>query len=283
MGNVCISSGIVKAVISDMGAQMTSLKKDGREIIWEGDPAVWGEQAPFLFPICGRLRDNKYMLDNKEYHLGLHGFARTMPFEIETQSENEVTFLLKSTEETMKCFPRTFECRITYRLIKNCMEVTYDVKNTDAETMYFSMGAHEGYACPEGIEEYSVVFEHEENLETVVLDGGYLSRENSVIAQNTRELPLKYEYFDDNSLVFKKLRSRRVSLRRKNGMECVSVDFCGFDNLLLWTEPGAGYICIEPWCGLPDYSDGDYDITRKEGIITLAPGGHCVRRHTIIL
>ena len=98
-----------------------------------------------------------------------------------------------------------------------------------------------------------------------------------------QHIKLKYEYFNDNSLVFKNLRSKKVSLKHRSGGKYISVDFHGFDYLVLWTMPGAGYICIEPWCALPDYADSDYDITRKEGIISLEPGESCTRQHTIIL
>ena len=141
MKQVRISNEIAEAVISELGAEIKSLKKNGREIIWEGDPSVWEGQAPFLFPICGGLRDNRYILNNREYHLEKHGFASKMQFDIESQCENAVTFLLKDTPETLECFPNTFECRVTYRIIETGLAITYDVKNTDIKTMYFSMGA----------------------------------------------------------------------------------------------------------------------------------------------
>lgn len=283
MERVRISNGSVEAVIWTFGAEIKSLKKDGHEVIWEGDAAVWEGQAPFLFPICGALREGRYVLDNTEYRLAQHGFAKNMLFDIESKSENSVTFLLRDTPETLECFPNKFECRITYKIIENRLEITYDVTNTDSRTMYFSMGAHEGYACPEGIEEYSIIFENEEKLETVLLDGSYLSHDTEVLAADTHELPLKYEYFDDNSLVFTNLRSKKLSLTNRRSGKSISVDFNGFDYLVLWTMPHAGFICIEPWCGIPDYSDSDYDITRKEGIIKLAPGCGVKRRHSIIL
>ena len=147
--------------------------------------------------------------------------------------------------------------------------------------MYFSMGSHEGYACPGGIEEYSIVFENEEQLECTVLDGRLLIHGTYSLGDNGRELPLKYKYFDDNSLVFTALSSRKAILKHRNGKFAVGVEFDGFDYLILWTIPNEEYICIEHWCGIPDYTDSDGDITHKEGIIALEPGNHCIRRHTI--
>ena len=75
-----ISNGEITAVISTRGAELKSVVKNGREFIWEGDPNVWAGQAPLLFPICGGLKDDKYVLGGNEYTLEKHGFARFKEF-----------------------------------------------------------------------------------------------------------------------------------------------------------------------------------------------------------
>ncbi|UKI38072.1 MAG: hypothetical protein L6V93_08775 [Clostridiales bacterium] len=44
-----------------------------------------------------------------------------------------------------------------------------------------------------------------------------------------------------------------------------------FDCLMLWTKPGAPYICIEPWTSAPDDEASDYDFTKKFCITKLMP------------
>ena len=41
--------------ITPAGAELTRIcdKKNGQEMLWEGDPAVWGRHSPILFPFCG--------------------------------------------------------------------------------------------------------------------------------------------------------------------------------------------------------------------------------------
>lgn len=280
--NVQISNGILDVTISELGAEMKSLKKDGHEVIWEGDPTVWSGQSPFLFPICGAVKDGKYKMSGKEYRISKHGFAQNMMFEITNQTEETVTFVLKNTPETEEVYPWEFECSITYSIENGDeLEVTYDVFNIGEKKMYFSWGAHEAYACPEGIEEYSIIFEEEEKLDTVLLDGSLLSHDTYRIAENTKELALKNEYFKLDTLIFKDLKSRKVTLRRHDGKNIADVDFNGFDYLLIWTMPGAKFICIEPWCGIPDYNDSDGDITRKQGINEVESGKHFVRKHIL--
>ena len=279
--NITISNSKLTVTINTFGAELKSIIQDGTEYLWNGDPDVWSGQAPILFPLCGGLKDDKYIFKGKEYTLPKHGFARNSEFIAERTTSDSATFLLTSDESTLKDFPFEFELRITYTLKGNVIDVKNEVTNKGSEDMYFSIGAHEGYACPEGIEEYSIIFEQPENLNASVLDGNLLEYDTVNIAENVTELPLKQEYFEIDALVFLDLKSRKASLKNNQTGKTIDVAFDGFDYLLLWTKPGANYICIEPWCGIPDFVDSDYDITKKTGIIKLEAGKTCVKEHSI--
>ena len=60
-----------------------------------------------------------------------------------------------------------------------------------------------------------------------------------------------------------------------------AVCFPGFDTFLIWTIPGASFVCLEPWCGITDRIDTNQDITTKEKIQVLAPGDVFTREHAI--
>lgn len=275
-----IANEKIKCTISALGAEIQSIIKDGKEIIWEGNPDVWSGKAPVLFPICGGLKDDKYTYEGKEYTLPKHGFVRKSEFEIEKHAKESVTFLLSSNEDTLKCYPFDFELRITYTLSGAELRVDYNVTNIGENNMYFSIGSHEAYACPEGIEEYSVVFEEEETLDSSILNGNLLEYDTIRIGESIRELPLKYDFFAVDALVFLNLKSRKVTLMHKVE-KVVDVAFDGADYLLLWTKPTGRYICIEPWCGVPDFEDSDYDITKKRGIIAVEPKKTATKTHTL--
>lgn len=277
---IVISNEKIRCVISTMGAEIQSITKNDKELIWEGNPQVWSGKSPVLFPICGGLKDDKYIYNGKEYTLPKHGFGRRSEFEIEKAEQNKATFLLCSSEETRKNYPFDFEFRVTYTLSECEIKVEYNVTNTGENDMYFSVGSHEAYACPEGIEEYSIVFEKEESLNSSILNGNMLEYNTICIEKNTSMLPLKYEFFAVDALVFLDVKSRKVTLMH-SGEKVVSVDFDGADYLLLWTKPDGKYICIEPWCGLPDFIDSDYDITKKRGILCIKPNETTVKTHTL--
>ncbi len=285
MGIVTIKNNELIVEISTLGAEIQSVKCGGKEYFWNGDPAIWSGRAPVLFPICGGLKDDKYTLNGKEYTLAKHGFARKMEFSPETVEDEKAVFLLTATDETKVGFPFDFELRITYTLEDKSIKVGYDVKNLSDEDMFFSIGGHEAYACPEGVEEYYLKFEEKETLTHNELNGVLLTDNCIVLAEDTDELPLKYSYFDIDAITMLNLKSRKVSLCHKDTGKKISVDFNGFDYLFVWTKPGAnaGYLCIEPWCGIPDFEGTSYDIKEKIGINKVASGDTFNRVHTITI
>ncbi len=278
---ITISNDVLTATISTLGAELQSIIKDGREIMWNGDPAFWNGRAPVLFPICGGLKDDKFIFKGKEYTLEKHGFARLKEFEVESTGVDTVTFLLKSDSETLKVYPFENELRITYTLLGNKLDVKYAVTNLTNDNMYFSIGAHEAYACPEGIEEYSVIFDEREDIRHTLNEGNLLVHKDTLILENTNEIPLKTEYFEIDALILLGLKSRKATLKHRKTGRCINLDFNGFDSFLIWTKPGAGYVCLEPWAGLPDFVDSDYDITHKPEILEAKAGETVVKTHII--
>lgn len=278
---VKIKNDVLSVEIDTLGAEMKKIEVNGEDRLWSGDPAYWSGRAPILFPICGGLKDDKFTFEGKEYTLKKHGFAKSCEFSVEKATENSAVFLLKSNEETLKQFPWSFELRVTYTLRGSCIKISYDVKNTSDKPMYMSIGSHEAYACPEGIEDYDVIFEKKETLNSCVLDGNLIAHSTVPIIKETDTLPLYEKYFAVDALVFKDLKSRSAALRNRKTGKSVTVDFEGCDYFLLWMKPGAGYICMEPWAGIPAMADAGYDITEKEGINEVKPGAVFHLDHTI--
>jgi galactose mutarotase-like enzyme len=279
--NIKISNKTLECEISTLGAELKSVKKGGRELIWQGDPKFWTGSAPVLFPICGGLKDDVYFYGDKEYTLFKHGYVRGTEFEVEEVSDTKVVFLHQSNCETKKSYPFDYEFRVVFALEDNKLTVDYVTKNTGNGDMYYSVGAHEAYACPEGIEEYSVIFEKEEKFEASTLFGNLLGLDSTPVIPPSRELALKTEYFAVDALVFLGLKSRSAELIHRNSGRKIKLDFEGHDYFLIWQKPGANYICLEPWCGVPDFIDSKNSLTEKPGIIKLESGNTDIRRHVI--
>lgn len=278
---ITLKNEFLTASFNEVGAELKSLVFSGKEYIWEGRSEIWAGSCPLLFPICGGLKDDKYTFNGKEYTLQKHGYARFATFEIEKINENSVIFLHKSDIDTKKSFPFDYELRVIYTLIDKTLRVDYSVKNLTDGTMYFSIGSHEGYYTPEGIEDYDVIFPQNETLNAYVLYGNLLSNQQLPIIKDSNILPLYDKYFTVDALVFKDLKSKSATLRNRKTGKAIRVDFPDTDYFLLWHKPNSPYMCLEPWSGIQDIVGSSYDITEKEGIIPLKSGEEYKNSHTL--
>lgn len=280
---ITIQNGTLAVTISTYGAEMHSIRSGDKEYLWGGDPAVWASHAPIMFPICGGLKEDKFEYAGREFSLTKHGFAKFSEFTVESNEGDRAVFLLTSNEESLAKYPFDFELRVGYTLLGNTVKVDYTVKNLTDGEMYFSAGGHEAYLCLEGIEEYELVFEKPERLTHNPLHGNLLATEPVILGENVTHFPLRYSDFDIDALTFLNLASRSVTLKGKDRQ--VRIDFEGFDYMFVWTKPKmrAGYICVEPWAGIPDFEGSSYDFTEKTGIQKLARGEEKTLCHTITI
>lgn len=269
---ITLTKGRTKVAINELGAEMKSFTVDGVDYIWTGDPEVWARSAPNIFPMTGGFRDDKYILNGKEYVMPKHGFALNSMFEVESQSDTEAVFVLRENKDTLKVWPYSFEFRVCYKLDDEKISVDYKVTNKNDNTMYFSVGSHDGFATPEGIEEYDLIFPLKETLDSYTLFGNLIGEDKTRIIENSNTLALKYDYFAVDALVFKSVKSQSVKLVNRNTGRGIKLDFPNFPVLMVWTKPGAGYVCIEPWFGAPDDVNSNYDITEKFAIQKVLAG-----------
>lgn len=284
MDPVIIQNDNLTATIQPLGAELTSLlDQSGCEYIWQRDPKFWQSSAPVLFPIVGGLKNDQYALDGRIYSLPKHGFASQRVFSVSKQTTSSVQMTLADDEDTRRMYPFSFLLSVDFCLRGHRLITTYTIQNRSERTLYASIGAHEGYMCPEGIESYDLCFEQEETLETCAVDGSLLSGETSLVLEKGFVLPLKTEYFMIDALIFSALHSQSVTLLQRDGGRRIRVDFPGFPSLGVWTRPGAPFVCIEPWCGLPDEVTSSGKIAEKRGIMAIPTGKYLFRTHIITI
>jgi len=276
---ITLQSDEIKVVISSKGAEIQSiLDKNGVERMYDGNPAFWASRAPILFPVAGGFRNDGYEWQGTWYPMPKHGFIRPLEWQVEKAEADRAVFLMREKNEG---FPFDYDLRASFTVKENRLEVEYAVTSRDERPFCFSIGSHEAYATPGGIETYEVVFDEEETLAHSILEGALNSHETTIVAENTKVLPLKYEYFAVDALVFRSLKSKGVTLRSTQHDRTIRVDFPDEPFLLLWTKPGAPYICIEPWCNGPDFVDAPKEIDQKPGFMQVEKGQTVSKHHVI--
>jgi len=250
--------------------------KNNIEFMWHANPDVWASFAPNLFPIIGALKNNTYYFEDQKYELTKHGFIRNNDDMIlHEQAENMLTFKLVYNENTLTVYPFKFEFFITYKLVDNLIEVIHTIKNKDNKTIYFSLGGHPAFKCPiyenENYHDYYLEFEHHENAvrHLLNLESGLVSTKTKPVFNNNNILRLTHELFNEDALVFKDLKSRKVALKSDTHDTILTVSYDAFSYLGIWAKPNGNYVCIEPWLGIADNENTNQDFKTKEGIISL--------------
>lgn len=265
----------LKASFNELGAELVSLinLETGKEIIWEGNPEFWGGQSPVLFPTVGALKDDKYIYKGETYEMPRHGFARRKFFEVKSSSESEAVFKLNSDEETLKFYPFEFSLEITYVLNENKLTVSYNVKNKSQKEMYFSLGAHPGFAIDtkNGLkyDDYEIAFSNDEKLEIHPLIDNLISKKTKTIDLENKTLPLSYELFSKDALVMTTMKSKELILRNNQNNHQVIFTFSNFPYFGIWAAKNADFVCLEPWQGIADLEDHNQELTEKFGILKL--------------
>lgn len=285
---VTIENQSVRAVINPKGAELTSLfnKSTGLEYMWSGDPAFWPKHSPVLFPIVGTLKSNTYFYRGKSYNLPRHGFARERPFTVETSAIDHAVFLLRDDEQSKSVYPFSFEFRIRYSVSDNALAVTYDVKNTGDEELYFSVGAHPAFKVPivdgPGYTDYYLSFDKKETAPRWLISAeGTIDTDSEALLNDTRQLPLKKELFLRDAVVLKNLQSPGVTLKSDRSPHGLRMDFPGFPYMGIWAAKNADFVCLEPWCGIADSVNASQQLTEKEGINRLQPSEGFSRTWTV--
>lgn len=269
MSVITLSNSQISVAIKTLGAELCSIKnKLNREFMWEGNPNFWGKHSPVLFPIVGTLKNNTFYHNDTKYTLTRHGFARDMEFELIEKTEDSATFSIQSNSATLPNYPFEFELQIQYTLINTTVEIDYKVVNKDNSEIPFSIGAHPAFALPSSFEDYNLDFEKVEPLEYTLLENDLVSQQTEKIHTDTNRVPLTYELFKRDALIFKKLQSNSITIIEKE-KPILKVHFQDFPSLGIWTKVGAPFICLEPWFGYSDTTESNGNLFEKEGVIVL--------------
>ncbi len=269
---------MLKIESKENGAELTSIKLNNIQKLHDGKE-YWNRHAPILFPIVGQLKDGKTIIENKEYMMGQHGFARDMEFKEIRKEESEHKYVLKSSEETKKYYPYEFELYVTYIINGNELCVRYDVINKDNKEIIFGLGAHPAFKCDYSKGNYELIFNNnEENIKILELENGLIAKElnsGNVLTDLKKESKIKLnsESFEKDAIILRNIKSNKCILREiKNNSvnkEILEFDFSGFLYLGIWSKKRAPFVCIEPWYNTADYIDSDGIFENKKDIIKL--------------
>ncbi|MCI8310166.1 MAG: aldose 1-epimerase family protein [Clostridia bacterium] len=248
------------------GAELISVTLDGTQKLHDGQN-FWNRHSPVLFPIVGKLKNGKTLINENIYEMGQHGFARDMDFE--KISEN--SYVLKYNSETLKKFPFKFELYVSYEIDDNTLKTKYKVVNKDNSNIIFGLGGHPAFKCDYSKTNCELKFEKEENnIEFYMLEDGLVvpqKLDKSKFMENNK-IKLHKDIFKNDAIIMKNLNSNKVYLIQDD-KKILEFDFSGFKYLAIWSKENAPFVCIEPWMNTTDKIDSDGVFKNKEDILEL--------------
>lgn len=273
-GSVSIANGSLRATVSGLGAELVRLQTAaGEELLWDGNPAVWAGRSPLLFPIVGAVKDDRIKVQGASYPLSRHGFARTSTFELVESESARCTWRLRADDDTRSRYPFAFRLDVTYALAANRLTISAEVANEGDDPMPASFGFHPAFRWPlvPGVrrEHHEIRFEKPEPAPVRSLAHSLLG-EPAASPVSGDWLALSDALFAHNALVFDRLQSRKLSYGPPAGRS-LDLEFARMPHLGIWSKPGAGFVCIEPWQGFASPVGFDGELAEKPGII-LIPG-----------
>jgi galactose mutarotase-like enzyme len=280
-----LKNNVLTVQVSDFGAELQSINKNGYEYLWQGDPAFWGRRSPVLFPIVGSVWEKKFRVDGNEYEMGQHGFARDSRFDLVSASDSEVWYRLESSEETLAKYPWPFVLEIGYKLDGSELQVLWKVTNPSQDDIFFQIGAHPAFNYPDYDEATAergfFVFDSSSeqscpsSLECIrIREKGCVDAEimHPLALEDGGVLPLDKNTFDIiDTIMLQDGQVSEVALLRPDKKPHLTVRFDA-PVIGLWSPPGknAPFICIEPWYGRCDRAGFEGDYREKDWMNRLA-------------
>ena len=279
--NIQLKYGSTTAEIRTKGAQMVSFRgSDGREVIWQADPAVWPNYAPVLFPVCGMPKDEKVIIHGVTYPMAKHGFSRNPDYTIARVGDDFVDLVLTPTDESRPQYPFEFEFHVVYTLRENGFRTDFIVENKSNAVMPFCVGGHPGFIVPmeEGAAytDYQLVFPQRETGRNLLVPGGKLVDGEEILPLiDGRILPLSHSLFDDRDAhVLPEWHSRIVDLVHRESGKGIRFSYPKMEVLAIWSMPkkNGDYVCLEPWHGMPGQVTESGRFEDKPYVTLLSPG-----------
>lgn len=115
-----IENEYLRLTVDTHGAEAVSVvnKATGAEMLWCGDPAVWGRHAPILFPYTGKLTGGKMIAKGQRVCRRPARLCPRCGAHPGGQDRDKPDPGLQANEETRAKWPYEFELRSTFELVK---------------------------------------------------------------------------------------------------------------------------------------------------------------------
>ena len=275
----------MEITVANKGAEIRSLKVDGRKYMWNGDSKYWGRISPILFPIVGKLKDDTLRINGNSFSMKQHGFARDAEFisQLSNNKQFPLVYRMVNNESYSENYPYNCELSVAYHLQDKSLVASWEVKNVGQNDMYFQIGAHPAFMLPnysvdDEIHGYLQCFDSENKIVNPIVNthliDGLRHRCDSEIKLSDF-IPITNTTFSGDAILIENSQVQKIILFDKDKKPVLSVSCPQAEAFGVWApnKEGCPFVCIEPWCGISDSNDFGGDISEREYIHRLMYGG----------
>ena len=286
--NLTSTGGSKATLLPERGGLLSSLNLttpsgEKSEVLWlspefDSSGSGWPSGGmPLMFPFAGRvfsgLEPFKYKLDEKIWQMPLHGFAFAQKWQVISATADMIELSLSTSEGSRLLFPFDFEVRTRYLLSDDYLLTETKVTCLDSfspitKSMPFAIGWHPYFRLPAiGHEPVKGRFKLTTSARTQfnVTSAGAAGMESPFptgSAGDCRDLANPHL----SNLILGQIESTEAQIESPEGGPVINLEWDpAFRYLVLWTQQGKGFHCVEPWMGLPDA------LNNGAGLAWLAP------------
>ena len=246
-----IKNKFITLSVNSDGGSMTSINYLGEERLWQGGE-YWKSSDVVIFPIIGHA--GEYEAEGNTYTPKSHGVARYSEFALADIGVDRLTLELASNAVTKQTYPYDFNFSISYKLKKNKIEITYNVRSKGGKIPFY-VGGHPGMIARGG--EAVIEFEDEQTPVFHPVNGG-----ESVKLNPMKRFVANKEFFKQYKTFQLSGIEGAVTAETPDGYRYTYKSDCPV--YAFWSnEEGGDYICVEPWWGINDSEDAPRELSEK--------------------
>lgn len=150
---IVLTNDAMRLHVSPYGASLRGLLRGDRSVVtsYTGAAGKMGGQGDVLIPFPGRVREGRYFLGGQTYQMdkndkegpsAIHGFLRTVLWDVVRQSEDRITFGTEIAPGTSPGYPFSLHAQVTWQVTAAGLSCAYRITNRGDRPAPVAAGFH---------------------------------------------------------------------------------------------------------------------------------------------